>query len=252
MELASEGPEVSSMDFTQVTPEQWEALAQRRIYFGHQSVGDNIVEGIRDVLADHPEIPLQVVETVSLDSMTAPGLYHARIGQNGDPGSKTDAFTAIVDQGQPAVGVLKYCYIDVGPETDPMAMFSEYQQAMAQLEAADPDLVIVHVTLPLTRVEGRRDLLVKKLRGQPTDRDLNALRNRYNRRLRETYVGKEPVLDVARIESTHPDGSRSFFGKGGEAVYILAPEYTDDGAHLNATGRRAVAEAFLAVLATLD
>lgn len=252
MDHASEGPAVPSMDFSKVTQEQWESLAQRRIYFGHQSVGDNIVEGIREVLAEHPEIPLQVIETVSLDSMNAPGLYHARIGQNGDPGSKTSAFTAIVDRGQPAVGVLKYCYVDVGSETDPVAMFAEYQRAMTQLRAAHPDLVIAHVTLPLTSISGRREWLVMKLRGQTTERDLNALRNRYNRTLREAYVGKEPVFDLARVESTHADGSRSFFSRRGEAVYILAPELTDDGSHLNAVGRRAVAEAFLAMLASLD
>jgi lysophospholipase L1-like esterase len=31
-------------------------------------------------------------------------------------------------------------------------------------------------------------------------------------------------------------------------VYTLAPELTDDGGHLNATGRRAAAEEFAAVI----
>jgi lysophospholipase L1-like esterase len=65
--------------------------------------------------------------------------------------------------------------------------------------------------------------------------------------LREKYAG-EPLFDLAKVESTRPNGSRSFFHDGANVVYTLAPELTDDGGHLNATGRLAAAEEFAAVI----
>jgi hypothetical protein len=245
-------PEAPQPSFSAVTPEQWRALAAKRIYFGHQSVGGNIINGVRSVLADHPEIPLQVFESTSLDSSSAPGLYHARIGRNGDPGSKTSAFDSIVGHGGASVAALKFCYVDVDGHSDPDSLFAAYQRNMSTLRARLPSLVIVHVTMPLTTTgEGRRDLLMAKLRGKATSYDLNLIRNRYNALLRQAYVGKEPVFDLARLESTHADGSRSYFTRGADTVYTLAPELTDDGGHLNTSARRAAAESFLALLATL-
>jgi len=105
----------------------------------------------------------------------------------------------------------------------------------------------VHVTAPLTRLESGPRFLVKRLLGKPTTRDANARRNRFNAMLREEYAG-EPMFDLAKVESTRPNGSRSFFNDGADVVYTLAPELTDDGGHLNAAGRRAAAEEFAAVI----
>jgi hypothetical protein len=245
-------PQAPRPAFADVTPAQWQALAGKRLYFGHQSVGGNIVDGVTAVLADHPEIPLHVVQAAALDSSAAPGLYHARIGRNGNPGSKAAAFNAIVDHGVPAVGILKFCYVDVEGRRNPDSLFAEYQRDMSALRARHPGLVIVHVTMPLTVTgEGRLDLLVQKVRGQASSFELNIIRNRYNALLRQAYVGKEPVFDLARLESTAADGSRVFFTSGADTVYTLAPGNTDDGGHLNAAARRAAAQEFLAVLAGL-
>ena len=235
-------PEAPQPSFSAVSPEQWRSLAARRLYFGHQSVGGNIVDGIRSVLAEHPEIPLQVFEAKELDAGSAPGLYHARIGRNGDPDSKISEFDGIVGRGGPSVAVLKFCYVDVDGRRDPDALFAAYRRDMAALRARQPGLVIVHVTMPLTTTgEVRRS----------TSCDLNLIRNRYNALLRQAYVGKEPVFDLARLESTRADGSRSFFVHGADTVYTLASDKTDDGGHLNAAARQAAAELFLAVLATV-
>ena len=248
----SRGESVPPLAMNDALKADFELVASERVYFGHQSVGGNIINGVTSVLADHPEIPLQVFESTSLDSNSAPGLYHARIGQNGDPGSKTSAFESIVGRGGASVAALKFCYVDVDGHSDPDSLFAAYQRNMSALRARLPGLVIVHVTMPLTTTgEGRRDLLMAKLRGKATSYDLNLIRNRYNALLRQAYVGKEPVFDLARLESTHADGSRSYFTRGADTVYTLAPELTDDGGHLNTSARRAAAEAFLALLATL-
>lgn len=245
-------PEAPQPEFARVTQAQWNALAQRRVYFGHQSVGGNIVDGIQRALTAHPEIRLRVVEADSVEASDPPGIYQARIGRNGDPGSKLAAFDRIMSSGAASVGAVKFCYVDVDGGRNPDSLFAAYQQEVARLRARLPGMTLVHVTMPLTTVtEGRRDRLMAWLRGTPTSSDLNVIRNRYNALLRRAYVGTAPVFDLAALEATRADGSRAFFLRGRDTVYTLATENTDDGGHLNANAQRRIAEAFLAVLANL-
>lgn len=249
---------VRTVAFSDVTPDQWNALAKRRIYFAHQSVGGNIAAGIADVLKDNPNLSLRLVEASTIDAHAAPALYHARLGRNGAPETKTEAFTGVVDAGSPDVGVLKYCYVDVDVTSNPDKLFEHYVTSVDALKQRHPALSVVHVTMPLTTIEsneGRREWLKAKLLRRPTEgerkKQLNSIRNRYNALLLEKYAGKEPVFDLAAIESTRPDGSRVFFQANGDTVYYLAPEYTDDGSHLNASASRNTGAAFLALLATM-
>jgi hypothetical protein len=236
-----------------VTPAQWETLAGRRIFFGHQSVGGNIIDGVTAVLRDHAEIPLRVEETAEPKRDGGPGLFHARIGMNGTPMSKVDAFDQLMAEGSFDAASLKFCYVDVSADTDPESLFAEYQRRMDEVRERDPSLVLIHMTMPLTTIEGRWQSLKARLRGRTTyHRNLNAIRNRYNALLRDAYLGHEPVFDVAEVESTLPDGTRSSFRRDGQDVYVLHPGYTTDGGHLNELGQRRVAEAFLAFLAKLD
>ena len=69
--------------------------------------------------------------------------------------------------------------------------------------------------------------------------------------LKKEYEDKEPILDIAKIESTFPNGTRSLFTKDGKTYYSMAPEYTYDGSHLNETGRKKVAEQLLIFMANL-
>ena len=65
----------------------------------------------------------------------------------------------------------------------------------------------------------------------------NATRARFNELLVETYSGVDPIFDIARIESSRPDGTRFHEMRGDTKVYATLPEYTDDGGHLNERGR---------------
>lgn len=55
-----------TMAFADVTEAEWEGLASRRIFFGHQSVGRNILAGVRTFLATIPRTsgPAQVANRV--------------------------------------------------------------------------------------------------------------------------------------------------------------------------------------------
>ena len=60
------------------------------IYFGHQSVGSNILEAVRELMAEKPQIPLRIVSGAS--AVSAGVLNEFAIGENGDPDSKNAAF----------------------------------------------------------------------------------------------------------------------------------------------------------------
>lgn len=228
-----------------------EHLRKTKVFFGHQSVGANIVEGMRE-LPDEERLPLKVTRVDEPSSVVGPALVEAYIGRNGDPQSKADAFVAALRDGlgrEGGVALYKYCYLDVQQNTDIDTLFASYRRAVETVRAAHPEIALVHVTIPLTADEGGVRRLAKAALGKPSGRDLNIKRNAYNERVRQTFAGRDPVFDLARIESTRPDGTRSYFRSGGEAVYTLAAEYTDDGGHLNRLGRESAARELLRVLA---
>ena len=147
--------------------------------------------------------------------------------------------------------MFKYCYVDVDEKTDAKALFSRYQQTVAALRAKHPEATVVHTTLPLESADSTLRYYLNTVRGLPTHRTVNVIRNQYNELLRAAYAGKEPIFDLAALESTHADGTRERVAVDGKPSYALAREWTSDGGHLNAAGRRRVAEHLLIALASL-
>jgi lysophospholipase L1-like esterase len=146
---------------------------------------------------------------------------------------------------------VKLCYVDFHAGTDPAALFARYQSTLAELKRRHPGTTFVHFTAPLTITQGGWKPLVKKLIGRETSEPENARREAYNALVRSAYQGKEPLFDVARLESTRPDGGAETVAWKGQQVPVLVPAYTDDGAHLNAAGQDRVARALVAFLAGL-
>ena len=217
-------------------------LADLRVVFGHQSVGRNIVEGVRDIVSQlRGSWP--IVDLNGRDDAARGWLAHGPVGRNGDPRSKTREFCDLLAGplgGYVDVALHKYCYVDVTATSDVDGLFADYRTSMAALRRSRPQVTVVHVTVPLVRVRrGPRAWARTMLGGgasQPTD---NARREAFNDRLRSEYSGQEPVFDLAALESS-VSGARA-----------LRPDYTDDGGHLNPHGREAVAAALLETLAAL-
>ena len=243
----------SSSDNTP-TAQDLSYVATQRIFFGHQSVGDDIVQGLKDVMARDPRLKLNIVNSADPQSVAGPAFIESHIGRNGDPQSKTDAFAAVLDKGmgrEGGIAMYKYCYVDVDASTDVPRMFDNYRRGIDALKLKYPLLKIVHVTIPLTTVEPDAKAWVKGFLGRTTARDINRKRNEYNRLLVQTYGGRDPIFDLAEVESTHRDGSRSSFTYANQKIFTLAPEFTADGGHLNEAGRRAAAERLLHVLSQI-
>jgi hypothetical protein len=127
---------------------------------------------------------------------------------------------------------------------------------MALLKVDYPNTTFVHFTVPLLRkAKPSLKIWIEKILGKKKeyfDNAHNVKRNKFNDLLRKVYDGKEPLFDIAKIESTYMDGKRETFEANGKTHYSLVPEYTDDGGHLNETGRKKVAEQLLIFLANLN
>jgi lysophospholipase L1-like esterase len=69
--------------------------------------------------------------------------------------------------------------------------------------------------------------------------------------VRAAFADREPLFDIARVESTGPGRHPVFFEEKGQKIETLAPEYTSDGGHLNERGQAVVAKELLNVLSRL-
>jgi hypothetical protein len=232
---------------------QLQVVAGRSIYFGHQSVGMNLIDGLRELSAEQG-VPLRVVEAKGTLDVPAAAFAHSYIAENGDPMRKLRSFAQALDgaSAEPAVALMKFCFVDFRPDTDARALFAAYQETLAGLKARHPGIAFVHVTTPLTTVQGGVKGALKRLLGRaPAGLLENARREEYNALLRAAYRGREPFFDLAETESTRPDGSRETVEWHGAAVAALVPAYTLDGAHLAGIGQIRAARDFLAVLASV-
>ncbi len=213
---------------------QVQSLLAKKSFFGHQSVGGNIVQGIYDLIATDSRLTLRVVTSSDPASVSGPAFIEATIGANGDPASKDSAFASIVDGGfgaQSSIAMYKYCWIDINDSTDVQQMAQNYINNLNTLKARYPASKFVPITIPLT-----------------TDPSKN--RNEFNKLIRQAFTGTA-IFDLAEVESTHGDGSRSYSIVDGQTIYTLASEYTTDGGHLNDVGRQAAAKRLLITLSNL-
>lgn len=233
-------------------------LLRRTVYFGHQSVGANIVDGVRDILKDNPQPAWMIVELEDAGTVGTPALVHSWVGRNGLPVSKLDAFSDILRRsaGRFDVALMKFCFVDFSEKTDVQDLFRRYVETFEGLRASCPGTTVVHVTVPFTGNPSGlkwiarnvvKRLIGRTVRGPRENRTINE----FNDLIRKKYLGNEPLFDLAALESTHADGSRVMTRDTGRDLYSLAPEYSFDGGHLNETGRRLVAGELLKYLAAL-
>jgi len=231
----------------------WEGLTQKKIYFGHQSVGYNIMEGINDLLKEYPQIKVNIIETTDKTKFHKGIFAHSRVGQNRDPESKIKDFVTFMEQGignHADIAFFKLCMVDFDTQTDADRLFSIYKNSMSYLEKSFPNTTFIHMTVPVTtdppglkKYIFKLRLIIKRIKGKPVY-DIRS-RTKFNEYLREAYRGKAPFFDLAEIEATFPDGKLSTITMDGKKHLSLVPEYTYDGGHLNATGRKRVAAKLL-------
>lgn len=230
-----------SLATSTVTGDDLTRAAKTRLFFGHMSVGENMLTGIDTLYSAHGISAPAIVEVgpdATAGQRVGGVVLHAHIGENGDPLGKLKNFDARMRgglAGQVNVALLKFCYIDFDSATDAEALFSAYRQTLDALERDFPNVTFLHATAPLmVAPTGPKERMKALLRGDP-----NTVRERYNRLVRGAYPG-DRLVDIAAIESTGPDGDVS------GALY---PGFSTDGGHLNETGSALVAGGLVRALA---
>ncbi|HEX9005874.1 MAG TPA: hypothetical protein VF889_01175 [Bacteroidota bacterium] len=222
------------------------AVARLKIYFGHQSVGQNLIDGLKE-LALRNDVP--ALRFVSADSLPDGGeAYFAdsRIGENHKPDLKCAAFSAqmsaLLKQAPPDVAFMKFCYSDIDRDSDVQAVFDRYRATIDSLKAAAPHVRLAHFTVPLTvGTSSLRKMLFSLLGRQGTADLSNVRRNEFNALLRD-YYRDEQVFDIAEAQSTDPEGRAVTFMVDGAPYRRMYDGYaSDDGAHMNPEGSRFVA-----------
>lgn len=209
-------------------------LEDQVILFGHQSIGANILDGIKYIAPNQ-----QIVD-----------FY---IGENRDPISKIEAFEKIIRTNKQNnrhidIAMMKLCFVDM---TDPDIIdriFFKYFSTIQDLEMDYPDIRFIHITVPLTTdnlptvSKQYMKNLIKGIigRGNTYNKLANEYRNRYNEKIRSEF-DKSSVFDLAAIESN----GLTYKEHGAPA---LLPAYTNDGGHLNFQGKKEVGEHLLTFL----
>ena len=247
---------VSLTSITNIPESTWKRLSEKGIYFGHQSVGYNILDGLKDVLKENPQIKLSIVETHDQAMFNKPVFAHSALGKNMDPLSKIDAFAEFMEQGigsKADLAFFKFCFVDITADADVQNIFAHYKNMMGNLRDIYPKTSFIHITVPLTTIQTGSKAWIKKLIGRPIGGySDNMKRNEFNDMLRKEYGGREPIFDLPNIESTYPSGKQESFTKDGLIYCAMVPQYTQDGGHLNEKGRKIVGQELLVLLAKLS
>lgn len=240
-----------------IPKEKLDALSLRSYFFAHQSVGRNLLDGLRMLMAENPAIKLSILESELVEHLVPGALLHANVGKNRFPETKVEQYQRALDGGlgnKVDVAFLKFCYVDLNREGDATQLFANYQSAVEKLKSNYPNTTFVHFTLPLKTVPGGIKTTIKNLIGREVPEQMdNVRRGEYNTLLRTGYSGKEPVFDIAHFESVDPNtGASSSFELNGVRYEAMAPVNTDDGGHLADSGKRWLAEQFVVFLANLE
>ncbi len=233
---------------TQISMPEWKALEKKRVVFGHQSVGYNILNGVTG-LANRNGVKIDIHEQRTAPTApTAHGISHFTIGKNGDPLSKIQDFAAAIDAGAAQgadIALMKLCYVDFNATTDAKQVANEYIASLESLAQKHPDTNFVAVTAPLKAVQTGPKAWIKRLIGrQPSEYLDNVRRAEFNTQLRERYLATGRLFDLAKAE-TESTGKSCMTHADGQEVEALCPELTNDGGHLNERGQELVATAFL-------
>jgi hypothetical protein len=234
---------------TAPTPDELRAAARARVFFGHQSVGRNLLDAVPAVYDAAGVQAPPLVDVRGADTLSGGFLADACLGENTKPLLKLRDFEAAIRGGlgeRLDVALMKFCYLDVDRATDVPALFAAYRRTLDALESDYPDVTFLHVTTPLT-IGPTFVQRAKRLLGRRTSEPDNAVRERYNELLRAQYG--DQVFDLAALESTTPDGARVGGELDGRRFYALYDGYASDSGHPDARASARAAGVLLAAVA---
>ena len=247
--------------------DQLAAMAKKRWFFAHMSVGSEICGdydptggrftapfGLAKLLADNAGSGLSVVRTTSAVEIPTGTFGNAQLndapltGVNGDPASKMAAFQAAmagglgnsVDLAFVKLGFVDQAmlFADRSTRPAPGLSFKQYQDVMTALQAAYPRTRFLHTTVSHSEAGAAYN---------------NDQADNWNQMLRATYPASE-IFDVAWWDSHGAGGDlATATANDGLAHPALHPDWAQaDGGHLNQAGADMLARKLVEFLGTLQ
>jgi hypothetical protein len=215
------------------------AVARTRVFYGHQSVGRNVLDAVPGVYAEHGVSAPPIEQGDNQPGPKGGFIADQLIGENGKPLLKLEDFDRTMRGGMGRQVDVALMNIDGKHGMDVDALFARYRNTMGALERDFPNVTFIHVTVPLftdaLEWEKADDVAVERL---------NAL-------IRGEYGGHH-LFDLAAIESTKPDGTRVSGSYDNHGYFALYDEYQSGdgfGIHLNGGASMMAATAFLDAIA---
>lgn len=224
------------------------------IYFGHKSVGNNVIEGIKEIAHANNISNLSIYKLDEDEKLTQNYFVHSSIGKNGDPISKIKEFQKNIElltNKNLKVAMMKFCFADFDNNSDINGIFQTYVTATDSIKNKYPNLHVIHFTVPLKAEKSFLGKLKAFAKGE-SDKNFydNLARNKYNDLICSNFSA-ENIFDIAKIESTYSDGEREIKNIDGEHCYFLINEYSRDGSHLNEFGQKLVANELINCIAKI-
>lgn len=221
-----------------ITKDKLTSLPGKRVYFGHQSVGSNIIDGIKNSIIENEELNfIKIVtfdEYLQMDSTENDNsfyLVHSNIGRNAFPMLKLSDFAEKIDSLKNIdAAFMKFCYVDITRETDIENLYGNYLETMSTLKIKYPKIRFLYFTAPITARENPVFALLKGILRRPDD--MNKNRNRFNKLIRQTE--NINLFDLAFLESHDKTTTQLKDGK----EFLLKKYSTEDGGHLNSIGSK--------------
>ena len=259
VEIKADRLDVPLSRIKDVPQKYWSELSEKKIFFAHRELGAEIIDGIKSLVKECNYIELNIVETTDPCAFDMPVFAHAKIGICTHPDTKTNGLLDVLDRGvgeKADIIFLKFCYGDLRWESDAQGVFDIYCKMVEEIKNRYPRVELLHITVPIgSKNIGNRSIFreaIKLLVGRPSHLDDNLRRQQYNTLLCNSYPRTGYIFDVALIESINQDGLSCYTKVMGiEKVLVKAPEYSISGGHLNAEGRKIVAEQLLITLARM-
>jgi len=135
-----------------------------KVFFGHQSVGNNIMDGLRDLAKLNPDRYACNIQRIFNPNWYDHnhGFGEAPIGKNGSCSAKVEDFVKRMNEGlgeRVDVAMMKFCFVDFTPKDNPEKDWRLYREGLETVEKAHPKVRVVWWTSPLMAPSNNRRAL---------------------------------------------------------------------------------------------
>lgn len=238
------------------TPSPLNANLDSRVLLVYQTLGADVMRGIPAAFKAARLKEPTVTSWKKSKSLSGPLVATAKVGRPGDPVSKMRAFAGLVN-GAPRnsvdIAVMTFDYRDVTADTNILDLFDIYTDTMTSLESANPDVIFLYATAPVSTSNSWRQVDRSSVKGltdvsQPVWQD-NIARERFNTLVRQEYSATGRLFDVASVQATLSADRVSAKEHESQWYFVMNPNLSKDGSRLNDAGSLRVARSMMELVA---